>query len=86
MKKKKKKEKAPNTTHFKKPNARPKKAKVKSNAITSYFSKQEGTTENSSNGASGNNSKKTIPRILSEEFSAQLSRRPLAPLNTRNVQ
>ena len=80
----KKKEKAPNITHFKKPSARPKKAIVKSNAITSYFPKQEGTTENSSNGATGNNSKKTIVRSLSEEFSAQLSRRPLAPLNTRN--
>ena len=64
---------------FKKPR-RPKKAIVKSNEITTYFSKQEGMTENSSNGASGNNSKKTR-RSLSEDFLAQLSRRPLAPRN-----
>lgn len=74
--------KAPTTTLFKKPNARPKKTKVKSNAITSYFAKQERTTENSSNGASGNKSKKTIVRSLSKEFRTQLSRRPLAPVNT----
>ena len=65
---------------FKKLNARPKKAIVKSNEITSYFSKQEGTTENSSNGATGNNSKKTR-RSLSDGFLAHLSRRPLAPRN-----
>ena len=78
--------KAPTTTLFKKPNVRPKlKTKVKSNEITSYFPKQERMTENSSSGASGNKSKKSIVRSLSKEFPAQLGRRPLTLLNTRSV-